>query len=717
MSLRSIQILSNPATATKSNLKGITHVVSRMAWYCALTEYLLNQNNIVTRKDGEDGKESFEPILQQLKEMVVALYKAILLYQMKSVCAYYKPYAFVFLLDLTNYHDWKGALQEVTDAETELQRDLDQYYNEHAKSSLSRLVEKADNTKTLLGDLHQDLREFIELRKQMWMNDRDDKEAKCLQDLFVVYPKYDMDKIEMNKDKLLDDAYKWILNTKEYTEFINWGHGDSDLPQCRLLWVKGHPGTGKTMLLIGIIRQLSNQLAKLVPNLSYFFYQSDTKLNNVTTALRSLIWMLLIQQPRLTSHLPSMHKYSGSSLFEGEHAFFALSDAFKSMLTDPELSPVYLIIDALDECDQTKPGLNELIELISTSLTLSSKVKWLVSSRPEVDIGAKLKNPGTSRIVELDAQNMEAPVNAYIDYKLSTLKTKPGYDDVSVLNAVSNEVRQRAGNTFLWVALAFQELEQKHGGYAVETIKEMPRGLSALYNHMMIRIEKGEMIKPQDCKKVLVVTSLAYRPLSVSELAALTGLRLGITRSAVEECRSFLITNDQTVYLIHKSAKDYLNLNHESRLQQGGAIQGHMDISNRSIDAMSKLRKNIYALPHLGSESGDITVPSPDPLEGLRYSCGYWVSHVCQVHSQLDLYQVEQFKENVFDLHDNGRVHMFLKEHFLHWLEALSLMGEVSLSIQMIIELEKICMVSEAYIAVMLLQILTNLTATAKRAI
>jgi hypothetical protein len=50
---------------------------------------------------------------------------------------------------------------------------------------------------------------------------KDDKNAKCLQDLFVVNPQYDMDNIEKKKDILLDDAYKWILDTKEFVAFTN----------------------------------------------------------------------------------------------------------------------------------------------------------------------------------------------------------------------------------------------------------------------------------------------------------------------------------------------------------------------------------------------------------------------------------------------------------------------------------------------------------------
>lgn len=65
-------MLSNPAKATRSNLEGITYVVSRMNWYSALTEHLLGTDNTVT-----DG--SFESVMQRLEGKVIELYKAILL--------------------------------------------------------------------------------------------------------------------------------------------------------------------------------------------------------------------------------------------------------------------------------------------------------------------------------------------------------------------------------------------------------------------------------------------------------------------------------------------------------------------------------------------------------------------------------------------------------------------------------------------------------------
>ena len=284
---------------------------------------------------------------------------------------------------------------------------------------------------------------------------------------------------------------------------------------------------------------------------------------------------------------------------------------------------MYLAVDALDKCAQ---GRSDLIYLISTSLTLSQNVKWLISSRPEVGLLAALKDRGTNSLdatnslVELDTQRLEAPVNAYIDHKLTILKGRKGYND-SILAEVSHAVRKRAENTFLWVALAFKVLETVHGGYAVKRIREMPPGLSELYDHMMTRIEEGQVIEPQDCKTVLVVTSLAFRPLSISELSVLADLPLDIAETAIEMCGSFLTIIKGTVNLIHQSAKDYLEKNYRFRLQRAGPAQGHSEIVRRSTDAMSSmLRRNMYNLD-LGFKPENMTPSDLDPLALIRYSC------------------------------------------------------------------------------------------------
>ncbi|PVI00227.1 hypothetical protein DM02DRAFT_672188 [Periconia macrospinosa] len=76
--------------------------------------------------------------------------------------------------------------------------------------------------------------------------------------------------------------------------------------QSRLLWIKGDPGKGKTMLVCGIVNELKKSIAKS-DLLSYFFCEAaDSRINSATAVLRGLIYFLVQQDPSLTLHVQKM---------------------------------------------------------------------------------------------------------------------------------------------------------------------------------------------------------------------------------------------------------------------------------------------------------------------------------------------------------------------------------------------------------------------------
>ncbi|RYO77637.1 hypothetical protein DL764_010199 [Monosporascus ibericus] len=183
----------------------------------------------------------------------------------------------------------------------------------------------------------------------------------CLSDLRSTDPRHDKKRIEQTKGGLLRDSYRWILT---YDDFLRW----RDDPESRLLWIKGDPGKGKTMLLCGIIDELKEQTANTTRLLSFFFCQAtDDRLNNATAILRGLIYLLVDQQRSLISHIQEKYNHAGKALFEDVNAWVALSDILTSILQDPSLPDITLIIDALDEC---KTDLAQLLGLIIQSLQI-----------------------------------------------------------------------------------------------------------------------------------------------------------------------------------------------------------------------------------------------------------------------------------------------------------------------------------------------------------
>jgi hypothetical protein len=71
-----------------------------------------------------------------------------------------------------------------------------------------------------------------------------------------------MKNIEHVKGGLLKGSYEWILRHPSFVQLQN------DIGK-QLLWIKGCPGHGQTMLLIGIIEELEHSAPKA--KLAYFF--------------------------------------------------------------------------------------------------------------------------------------------------------------------------------------------------------------------------------------------------------------------------------------------------------------------------------------------------------------------------------------------------------------------------------------------------------------
>ncbi|KAH8742961.1 NACHT domain-containing protein [Diaporthe sp. PMI_573] len=233
----------------------------------------------------------------------------------------------------------------------------------------------------------------------------------------------------------------WILGNDD---FQRWRNG-----QNQLLWVRGDPGKGKTMLLCGVINHLEELPAT---NISYFFCQAtDKRINSATAVLRGLIFLLINQQPLLIRHIRDKYDQAGRQLFEDINAWVALSAILKDSLQDPGLRITYLVVDALNECIT---GLDDLVRLIIQTSTANSRVKWVVSSRnwPSIENAfiSKLKKFGLS--LELNEKSVSAAVATYIEFKTETLAKDDNYD-LDTQDFVKSYLIQYAGGTFSLITL------------------------------------------------------------------------------------------------------------------------------------------------------------------------------------------------------------------------------------------------------------------------
>ncbi|KAL5042253.1 nucleoside phosphorylase domain-containing protein [Aspergillus fruticulosus] len=106
-------------------------------------------------------------------------------------------------------------------------------------------------------------------------------------------------------------------------------------------------------------------------------------------------------------------------------------------------------------------------------------------------------------------------------------------------------------------------------------------------------------------------------------------------------------------------------------------------LSDRCLSVMrKKLKKNICSLKSYGTERRDIDPNSINyylPPE-LRYSCRYWVYHLADCESPMSRL---------------ANIQAFLNEHFLHWVEVMSILGVVSEVLGSISTLQEVLQVSD----------------------
>lgn len=511
------------------------------------------------------------------------------------------------------------------------------------------------------------------------------KRNRCIEDLRPTDPRDDKKRIEDMKGGLLKDSYKWILDN---ANFRQWRDEESS----RLLWIKGGPGKGKTMLLCGIINELQKVKAK-TNIVSFFFCQAtDSRINNATAVVRGLLYMLVDQQPSLVSHIRKKYDHAGKMLFEDANAWVALTEIFTNIVQDSSLSSTFLIVDGLDECIADLPKLLQFITQQSTF----PRIKWVVSSRNRLDIEQQLERAGhkVRLSLELNSESVSTAVSIFIEQKVSQLAQQKKYNE-RTRDAVLHHLASNANDTFLWVALVCQSLEKVPRWNVMRKLNAFPPGLDLFYGQMMQQISESD--DADLCRQILTSAAIVYRPITLRELASLVELLedmaddLESIQEIVSLCSSFLTIREATVYFVHQSAKDFLIAKASEAVFPSGRDDAHRNAFFRSLQVLSRtLKRDIYNLGAVGYPIEQVKMPNPDsdPLAASRYSCIYWVDHLCESGPASST-------SSTHNMQEGDAIDMFIRGKYLYWLESLSLCKSMSkgvVSMAKLYELMQACL-------------------------
>ncbi|KAI0248526.1 hypothetical protein BJV78DRAFT_789652 [Lactifluus subvellereus] len=212
-----------------------------------------------------------------------------------------------------------------------------------------------------------------------------------------------------------------------------------------LLWIHGKPGSGKSILSSAIIEHLRPVSDARASYLGYFFFDfKDTAKQDNRALLSSLLIQLSAQSNSCFDALfdiYSKHDRGSQQPSEG-----ALLQCLKKMLITLGQAPIYLIVDALDECPTTSKGLGaplsrqEVLEVVKELVELHlPNLHICITSRPEVDIRNVVEQLACLRESLHDQDGQKEDIATYVRSVV--------YSDKYQATKWSGEVKERVVET------------------------------------------------------------------------------------------------------------------------------------------------------------------------------------------------------------------------------------------------------------------------------
>ncbi|KAH9985870.1 hypothetical protein BJV77DRAFT_1174308, partial [Russula vinacea] len=289
-----------------------------------------------------------------------------------------------------------------------------------------------------------------------------------------------------------------------------------------LLWVRGNPGAGKSILCSAIIEDIKNmQESRPVLIAFYYFDFKDASKRHVRGLLTSLLFQLGDDSDLCWDALYKLYTSCNDGSKQPSDA--ALAICLKGMLELPGQLPTFLIIDALDECPNTAgtPSAREEVLDFLDDLVGSSHPNLFicVTSRPEQDIQSVLTplTSTSSRVSLHDEDGQRDDINSYVHSFVNKDRAMRRWREEDRKLVISTLV-ERAGGMFRWAFCQLDTLRRCMPSSILKALNELPTTLDETYERALEGIPKE---KRQHAHRLFQCLVVAIRPLRVEELAEL----------------------------------------------------------------------------------------------------------------------------------------------------------------------------------------------------
>ena len=350
---------------------------------------------------------------------------------------------------------------------------------------------------------------------------------------------------------------KWFLESAEFNAFLNnKGSGQS-------LFCPGIPGAGKTILASVAIEYLTLNFQCDEIGVAYLYC------NYKRREAQTMEWFLIallkqLAQGRATLPSSVVDLYEKHQKKDTWPSLDEIDTTLKRVISS--YTQVFLVIDALDECD-TEQGTRVTLMSHLNEFQTDYGVNNMVTSRfmPEIEKSFLEKGPS------LEIRASEADIRRYLDASMLVLPPFVRREQ-ALQQEIIHQVSQAVDGMFLLARLYINSLKGKRSPKAVRNaIGNFKNGSDAYreaYKDVMERIHSQEGDQRDLATQALTWVCFARRPLTTRELQHALAVEIGNKfdsdniseiEDVVSVCAGLLIVDEESdiVRLVHYTTQEY----------------------------------------------------------------------------------------------------------------------------------------------------------------
>ncbi|KAJ5829091.1 uncharacterized protein N7525_007344 [Penicillium rubens] len=461
---------------------------------------------------------------------------------------------------------------------------------------------------------------------------------------------------------------------REIEEWAKSPHG-----KC-IFWLNGMAGTGKSTISQTVASRLQEQQ---LLGASFFFRRGEEDRGTAKKLFPTLTEQMVNRIPQM---LPRVQKALDDDPNISEKV---LREQFEKLLLDPLFDIEQregtirrvIVIDALDECD-SEDDIGIILRLLpQVRKSTSVQLRFLLTSRPELPIRLGFEGITDAHqdlvLHEIEKPVVEHDISLYFEDQFLRLKQRRSFPPDWPGAVATKILVDRAVPLFIAAATICRFISDvkwnpqkrleailtdrstyvsKMDSTYVPVLKQLLTGQNETESQQLLDEFKG----------IVGVIIILATPLSINSLSHLIGRESDDVKCRLDQLHSVLsVPNnfDTPVRLLHLSFRDFLLDHHKDKTKFWiDEKYTNQRLTERCLQIMqSSLEKNICKLSSEGTQRSEISNDSIQyyiPPE-LKYVCRYWAHHLVQCTD------LPSMMHNVY---------RFLQVHFLHWVEAMSLL-------------------------------------------